>query len=126
MNLTPMIDVVFLLIIFFVVANTMMQRDVSMKLDLPDATTGTERKEEDQSGKIIINVDSAGNLFLGTRAVTRDSLKAALRKEKSQTRLPLEVRIRTDHAVPYRLIEPVLVLCAESGIGDVSFSVIEK
>lgn len=126
MNLTPMIDVVFLLIIFFVVSNTMMQNDVSMQLDLPSAVSGEADADETESGKIILNVDTSGSVFFGAKPVTRDELKAALLKEKSDARRPLEIRIRTDRSVPYERIEPVLILCAESGIGNVSFSVMEE
>ena len=126
MNLTPMIDVVFLLIIFFVVSNTMMQNDVSMQLELPSAQSGEADRQESDTGKIIINVDPSGSLFFGAQPVTREELKAALLREKAAARRPLEIRIRTDRGVPYALIEPVLVLCAESGIGGVSFSVMEK
>lgn len=125
MNLTPMIDVVFLLIIFFVVSNTMMQRDLSMQLDLPAATQG-ERDAEAATGKIIINVDAAGNLFFGSAPVTRESLKAALLKEKANAARPLEVRIRTDRTVPYEKIEPILLICVEAQIGDVAFSVVDS
>lgn len=125
MNLTPMIDVVFLLIIFFVVSNTMMQRDLSMQLDLP-AAAGGESDTESATGKIIVNIDAAGNLFFGTAPVTRDELLAALLKEKTNAARPLEVRIRTDRSVRYEKIEPVLILCVEAGITDVAFSVVDS
>ena len=50
MNLTPMIDVVFLLIVFFVVSNSMMQNDVSMSVDLPTAESGSDGGEGSRSG----------------------------------------------------------------------------
>lgn len=125
MNLTPMIDVVFLLIIFFVVSNTMMQRDLSMQLDLP-AAAGGESDKESATGKIIVNIDAAGNLFFGTAQVTSDELLAALLKEKANAARPLEVRIRTDRSVQYEKIEPVLILCVEAGIADVAFSVVDS
>ncbi|MBR2585289.1 MAG: biopolymer transporter ExbD, partial [Thermoguttaceae bacterium] len=69
MNLTPMIDVVFLLIIFFVVSNTMMQRERSMPIDLPSAAAADDDTES-QTGKIIINIDAAGKLYYGAAEVT--------------------------------------------------------
>jgi len=124
MNLTPMIDVVFLLIIFFVVSNTMMERDISMPLDLP-AAAGESAKNETIRKKITINIDQEGNLFFGSAPVSAEELKAALLKERSAVKTNLEVRLRADRSVPYAVMEPVLVLCAESGIADLSFAVID-
>ena len=124
-NLTPMIDVVFLLIIFFVVSNTMMQNDVSKSVNLPLAEE-VEDETGKETGKLIVNVDQSGALFYGARPVAQEELKGMLQKEKSLSQIPLEVRIRTDRGVPWATIEPVLVMCAESGIGDVSFSVLQK
>lgn len=125
MNLTPMIDVVFLLIIFFVVSNTMMQRDISMQLDLPAALTG-QTDENSQTGKMIINMDASGGLYFGALAVTSDELRAVILQEKANARRPLEIRIRTDRSVPYERIEPLLTLCVECGVSNVAFSVLEK
>ena len=125
MNLTPMIDVVFLLIIFFVVSNTMMQNDVSHPVELPAAESGRETGNK-ETGKIILNIDADGSLFFGARGVTRDEFKTALLNEKSRSQKPLEIRIRLDRSVRWRIVEPILILCAETGIGSVSFSVIPK
>ncbi|MBR3219052.1 MAG: biopolymer transporter ExbD [Thermoguttaceae bacterium] len=123
MNLTPMIDVVFLLIIFFVVSNTMMQRERSMPIDLPSAAAADDDTES-QTGKIIINIDAAGKLYYGAAEVTGEELKNTLQRERQRSALPLEVRIRCDRTVPYSRIEPVLTLCAEAQIADISFAVI--
>ena len=128
MNLTPMIDVVFLLIVFFVVSNSMMQNDVSMSVDLPTAESGSDGGEgsDGEAGRMIVNIDAEGNLFFGTRPVTLEELRGALLKEKTNANRKPAVRIRTDRTLPYQLIEPVMVLCAETGISDVSFSVLPK
>ncbi len=123
MNLTPMIDVVFLLIIFFVVSNTMMQRDRSMPIDLPETASG-EESPETETGKIILNIDRKGALYLGASPITREELRGALAKEKENAPRGLEVRIRSDRTVPYSQVEPVLLLCAETGITEVSFAVL--
>ena len=123
MNMTPMIDVVFLLIIFFIVSNSMIKNESAMKLDLPVATTGREPGQQQETGKTMINVAPNGLVYLGTREVTLDELQTELIRQQRETRLPLEIRIRTDRTVPWRIIEPVLVTCTKAGIGNVSFSV---
>lgn len=125
MNLTPMIDVVFLLIIFFVVSNTMMRRDRSMPIDLPSAAAADDDTES-QTGKVIINIDAAGKIYYGAAEVTGEELKNTLIQERRRSTLPLEVRIRCDRTVAYSRIEPVLTLCAEAKITDVSFAVVSS
>lgn len=125
LNLTPMIDVVFLLIIFFVVSNAVMRQEATMKLNLPNATTGKEIGRTN-TGKIVVNVAGEGKLFLGTRPVSLDQLRVELARQQSESNVPLEIRIRTDRLVPYRFIEPILVVCAQTGLGNVSFSVLES
>jgi len=45
-NMTPMIDVVFLLIIFFLVSSHLAQQETQLELDLPEATSGTRPTED--------------------------------------------------------------------------------
>ena len=46
-NMTPMIDVVFLLIIFFLVSSNLAQQEVHLEIDLPDAASGNRPQEDD-------------------------------------------------------------------------------
>ena len=57
-NITPLIDVVFLLIVFFVMSNRMIHDEVAMELSLPREASG-ETLDESDKGKIIVNVESA-------------------------------------------------------------------
>ncbi len=122
LNLTPMIDVVFLLIIFFIVSSTMVQQDVSLKLELPEAASGEQFKES-ETRKITVNIPQPGTMLLGTEPIDPDGFRTYLLRERQLAAKGLEVRIRTDRNVPYGTVEPILVLCAESGVWNVSFSV---
>lgn len=125
LNLTPLIDVVFLLIIFFIVSNNIMRSEATMEVDLPGATTGKDITKT-ETGKIVVNVSPTGELFLGTRAVTLEELRFELLRQRRDSAIPLEIRIRTSRLAPYRVIEPILVVCAQSGLGNVSFSVVNR
>ncbi|HBT77050.1 MAG TPA: biopolymer transporter ExbD [Planctomycetaceae bacterium] len=124
LNLTPMIDVVFLLIIFFLVSSTLMRQEVSMEIDLPTAVTG-KMKSEISSRKLTINLPREGTILLGTRPVSPDGLRNLLREEvrNPKNAAGLEIVIRTDQHVPYRRMEQILRDCAEAGIWKIDFAV---
>jgi biopolymer transport protein ExbD len=122
-NMTPMIDVVFLLIVFFLVSSNLVQQETQMEIDLPTATTGKLPREE-KARNLIINIPREGEIFVGARPMEEAKLRKLLVFERGRAAESLEIRIRTSRQVPYRAIEPVLVACAESGVWNVSFSVV--
>jgi biopolymer transport protein ExbD len=122
--MTPMIDVVFLLIVFFLVSSNLVQQETQMEIDLPAAQTG-DLSPEDQGRHLIINIPREGEIFVGARPLDHKKLEKLLTFERGRQAESLEIRIRTNRRVPYRAIEPVLIACAESGVWNVSFSVIQ-
>lgn len=124
-NLTPLIDVTFLLIVFFVMSSRLVSEEVAIEMDLPREASG-ETVEPDDSAKIIINAPKPDVVYFGAKRVTLDELRARLLREKARTVGPTSVRIRTNRDVPYGAIEPILIVCAQTGFTDVSFAVVEK
>ena len=126
MNMTPMIDVVFLLIIFFLVSSHLAQQEVQAKLNLPAAATGSEQQET-QTPRVTINIVPQGDRYtikLGAMAVPMAELRRRIEHERMQAGEDLEVRIRADRTIPYEVIEPILVSCAKLGIWNVKFAVV--
>lgn len=123
--MTSMIDVIFLLIVFFVMSSRMIQDEVAMEMDLPRETSG-EMIEEDDTEKIVINVESENAIYIGAKQVSYDDIKERLRREKTRSARPKSVRIRANRDAPYSAIEPLLVICAQTGFGDVSFAVVDQ
>ncbi len=134
-NMTPMIDVVFLLIIFFLVSSHLARQEVQMEMDLPEATTGQDTQEEDETWRVVVNVlpedRPEGQLMVGGRRMQAGQFAHLIayeyqREKEKQKRDPplMEVRIRTDRKVPYRAVEPVMVACAQSKIWKVTFAVV--
>lgn len=129
-NMTPMIDVVFLLIIFFLVSSHLARQETQVTLDLPDASS-SDRPEEEDVRRIIINVLSETQILVGSQPIEPARLETLLNYESQQSlgaerTRPLEVRIRTNRTVPYRTVEPILLACARSGIWNVKFAVVSK
>ena len=124
-NITPLIDVTFLLIVFFVMTSQMISDEAAIELTLPRERSG-EAFEEDDKGKIVINVESADVFYFGVKRVDVDELRERLLREKARATRETAVRIRANRDVPYGAIEPILILCAQTGFTDVSFAVVEN
>ena len=97
-NLTPLIDVVFLLLIFFMVSTTF-EHQSRIQIELPEATAEATRPE-DESLEILI--DAQGRYFLGDQQVVNTelkTLKGAIRKAVGE-REAVPVTIRADARTP--------------------------
>ena len=123
-NVTPLIDVVFLLIIFFLVSSHLVQQETQVELALPAAVSGREIVES-KIARVTINLLRGGELLLGSEPVEVEQVSRRLEVERRRTSGNLEVRIRADRTVPYRYVEPVLVACAQAQIWNVSFAVVK-
>jgi len=123
-NLTPMIDVVFLLIIFFMLSSHFARQDSQVHLALPQADTGHDQPLDD-TPRVVINLLRDGRFFLSGEELKAEQLKLRLIKNTNANKQDLQVRIRADRLVPYRHVEPLLLACAEAGVWDVSFAVVQ-
>ena len=120
--MTPMIDVVFLLIIFFLVSSHLARQETQLELNLPTAASGSEL-DQSQRPRATVNVLEGGTLLLGGTKVTPPELETRLAYERQRAGEDLEVRIRGDRAVPYQFVEPILLAAARAGIWHVSIAV---
>lgn len=113
LNLTPLIDVVFLLLIFFMVSTTF-QKESEIKISLPQAATDKQPLATD---KIEVMVNATGTMHVGGRELVNSQLstvRQALQKAANGRRdIPLV--IRADKGTPYQSI--VTVMDAGSQIG---------
>lgn len=121
-NMTPMIDVVFLLIIFFLVSSHLARQEVQMPLPLPTASSG-ERPIETAVRRVTINVLGDGRLMFAGKPVEVEQLPERLAVARSESGDDLEIRIRSDRSVAYQHVEPILLACARTGIWNVAFAV---
>lgn len=122
-DMTPMIDIVFQLIIFFLLTGHMVKQEAHMQLALAAAASGQEQ-ENDEQPRVTINVQSDGQVFLGSGRLSAEELGPRLKEKLEESGQGLEVRIRSDRRAPYRLVEPVLLACARAGVWNVTIAVI--
>ena len=121
-NMTPMIDVVFLLIIFFLVSSHLAKRESQLELPLPTAKSGQPNRDENVP-RLTVNVLRDGTLLLAGRTVNPSQLAQWLRRKLDAVGTNLQVRIRADRATAYRFVEPIMLACARVGIWDVAFAI---
>jgi biopolymer transport protein ExbD len=119
-SMTPMIDIVFLLIIFFLVSSHMASRETAHPIDLPSATTAlaTESVSPDATLNILLD----GAMQLQGESIQMEGLAPALRRIVGADG-PIQLRIRTDRTLPYEQVERVLVECSQAGVTDLVFGV---
>ncbi|MDB4640003.1 biopolymer transporter ExbD [Pirellulaceae bacterium] len=121
-NMTPMIDVVFLLIIFFLVASHLSDQDTQLEIELPTAESGSVTLEAVKR-RITINVPQSGRVLLAGRNIAIDDLEEKFRQLKDEANSDLEIRIRGSRSVDYATVDPILNACAKAEIWNVSFAV---
>ena len=123
-NLTPMIDIVFLLIIFFLVASYLSGSENQEAIQLAKAKGGSFNSPESPR-RIVVTVMADGQLTISGQTVTIADFATQIRPQSGEKAdQDLEIRLRADKRVPYELVEPLLVECAKAGISKIKFNVI--
>lgn len=120
LNLTPMIDVVFLLIIFFMVGTKFSELERKIGLQVPEVSDGGALT--DAPSKRVVNIYPDGQITLDRQAVTLAELTSQLATARGQYR-ELGVVIRGDARVDLQPVAEVLNACAKAGISDLGISV---
>jgi len=122
LELTPLIDCVFLLLIFFLVTTSFYKLERELQVNLPQSSEGAEKSEETPS-EIIINVMRDGVLYVNRKKMTVDELRETLKKTlKDFPNIP--VVIRGDALAYHKQIVAVMTICKETNVGSLSISVI--
>ena len=121
-QMAPMIDMVFLLLVFFMCVSSMADAEKSVPLDLP--VSDQSKVPEDLSDRGTISVDVNGVVFLGERSVDSGEMKQAIR-ELIQRKPDSRIVLRADRRTEYRHIKEVLKDCAEVGAYEVIYATYE-
>ena len=111
-EMTPIIDMVFLLLIFFLVATTYQQSERELAIALPEAEAAGPIST--MLREIIININAQGDIIVGGQAISLDELRTlvsdAVRMNPDQ-----KVSVRGDKDLPYGTIARVLDVCKAAG-----------
>lgn len=114
-NLTPLIDVVFLLLIFFMVSTTF-TRETQLKVDLPESASG-EHVDPSTPQQIELLISATGEVAINGKALINpdlETLKSALARESSgDTSLP--VVITADANTPHQAVITAMDAAGQQG-----------
>ena len=117
-NVTPMADIMIVLLIIFMVITPMLQKGVDVKL--PQAGNTKERKDEPKA--IVVAVKKDKTTYFGTQKLDDQNQLQPLIKERLQD-LPEGSRmmyLKADDALPYSEVMKVMDLCREAGVEEVA------
>ncbi len=118
-QMAPMIDMVFLLLVFFMCVSSLAQADKSVQVDLPESAESEVPK--DLSGRGIVSVKADGRFYFGAREVTVEELGEAVKRALGETP-GLRVQVRADRTAQFHEVREALRACAEAGAIDVIYS----
>jgi biopolymer transport protein ExbD len=116
--LTPLVDIIFNLIIFFLVATTFYSEERDLKIRLPEGTHGDALTQE--GSLYVINVRDSGVIVVGTTLMSLEQLDQELAKLATQRRPKVEVRGDTN--ARHGQIMAVMNLCRKHGISEYSLT----
>ena len=109
-NVTPMVDVMLVLLVIFMVSAPMMTTGI--EVDLPN-TRAPRMDIEEQ--KLLLTIDKDRKVFLGETEVPYDHLEAAL-TTNARLQHDREIYLRADETVPYGFVAKVMALIRRGGI----------
>ncbi len=123
-NLTPLIDVVFLLLIFFMVSTTF-DRYAKLKVDLPQAEAKAQKQTDDP---LVLSIDAKGNYYINDQQIINtqiDTLKKALVKTVGE-RENVTVLLRADGRTPHQSVVRAMDAAAQLGLTRLSIATVES
>ena len=115
-NLTPMLDMVFLLLIFFLVASRFEEEERSLEVHLPQASEAMPLTAKPR--ELFINIDAQGRYFVAGRFVSAVELEQILAQAAANNPGRQSVIVRADKHCTWQPIVSAVNLCYKAGIRD--------
>ena len=118
--LTPLIDMVFLVVIFFML-NTTLSINPAITVELPEAYTSQAVLQEE----IVVTLTGSGEIYIGKQTVPRDRFAAELKKEMVRLQRS-DVILQADELLPYRDVVEIMDLARLTGVESISLVTAQK
>lgn len=114
-NVTPLVDVMLVLLIVFMVTAPLLIQAVPVKLPQTSASVPLTPARQ-----VRLSIDSAGKIYLDTHAVEREQLKTRLQALRNRDP-ELNVQLMADERIPYGQVAKVMGMVQQAGIAKLSF-----
>ena len=111
-NVTPMVDVMLVLLIIFMVTAPLIQQGV--KVNLPETRAAPVESNEK---KLVLSVDASKRIFLGDVEIPIDDLEEKLRTN-AKAQADKEIFLHADKSLPYGVVVEVMAAAQRAGIGN--------
>jgi biopolymer transport protein ExbD len=117
-NVTPLVDVMLVLLIIFMITAPLMSHKV--KVELPKATLNEIDQKPIVVQPITITVTDAGNLYWNDQPTTKDQIESKLSVEAQKTPQP-SINVRGDRTTKYRVVQEIVQVAQNQGMRKVGF-----
>ena len=112
-NVTPMVDVMLVLLIIFMVITPMLQKGVSV--DMAKATNTRDMQDADKEDAVVLAITRDGKIFLGNDRIEPDQITTAV-KDKIANKLDKTVYLRSDQGAKYGVVVTVVDNVRAAGV----------
>ena len=117
-NVTPLVDVMLVLLIIFMITAPLMSHKV--KVELPQANLNTLKETPIVVQPITIAVTEEGNLYWNDQPITKDQIESRLSVEAQKTPQP-SINVRGDKTTKYRVVQEIVQVAQNQGMRKVGF-----
>lgn len=115
-NITPMVDVMLVLLVVFIITAPLMTN--AIKVNLPD--TDVTVQIEEPKKPVVVSVDEQGRIYLDKDEYSLDVIESELASRKAQDP-EIRLNLNADETVPYGTVAKLMVLIEKAGIQKLSF-----
>ena len=117
-NVTPLVDVMLVLLIIFIITAPLMQHKV--KIELPETDVVAKDEDEPRVMPITISVKENGSLFWNDEEISREILESRLSSSAQQVPQP-KLNLRGDKTTKMRTINDITQIAQRNGMLDIGF-----
>lgn len=130
-QIAPMIDILLVLLIFFMSISSSEVLQVNQEVVLPVAKDAKEKQQGKGQGQATINIlwstiGGSGTVELDEKKYGDPGQLTPILASRVQVTPQMRVLIRADKNVRYEYLRAVMVACGNAGVGNVTFSVVDK